>query len=104
MTEHENEIRTWRRRLVAVALGGLTVVTGIGIAWRVDTDNRRANACQGQVRDQERARAMWLYLLEQNPSNPKAPEFRIALDQIIPPLKCVRGSSVAVPDTTTTIP
>lgn len=92
------QIRSWRRRLVAVAVAAFIAVVGIAISWRVDVNNRRSDSCQSQVHEQDNDRAMWLYLLEQNPTNPKAPEFRVALDSIIPPLKCVRGSGVPIPD------
>lgn len=98
MTEDQNLIRTWRRRLIGVALGGLTAVTGIAIAWRIDADNRRGDVCEKEVKEVIKDRAMWEWLLGvANPENELLPEARYQLNLNLPLLKCERGSSVPVP-------
>lgn len=98
------QIGTLKRRLVATVLGAITVVSGIAIAWRMDADNRRADVCASQVQERVNDRAIWLYLIGQRPTDAKAIEFRVALDDILPELTCVRGSSVPVPVTESTPP
>lgn len=49
----------------------------------------RAGGCRETVAVRDDQRAMWLYLLEQNPDNPRAASFRAELDLRLPKLECV---------------
>lgn len=99
MTE-DRQIRKLRLGLIATALAGLASVVGVAIAWRIDTDNRRAQSCEGQVQKRLDERAMWDYLLATNddPTNPRAIAFTVELNNRLPLLKCERGSAVPIPE------
>ncbi len=83
--------------VVVVALVSLLIT--VVVAWRVDlrgAEEERRD-CARSVAAREDNRAMWLYLLDEQPADDKrARDFRVELNKRLPALTCVDGDPVAV--------
>jgi hypothetical protein len=71
----------------AALMSVLILILVFAGAWlaRVNDASER-DLCRAVVNARDDNRAMWLYLIEQNPDSPELPEFVIELDRRLPPL------------------
>lgn len=78
----------WVKALVAVMVAGLVTITAATVIWVSWRHNEEALDCGRSVKARDDNRAMWLYLVDQNPTNPNVPAFVAELNQRLPPLHC----------------
>lgn len=94
--------RAIRWSTVATAIAGLGLVVAVfGFLDYInkrdaDERDRAEQSCERSASVREDNRAMWLYLVNENPDNPDVPEFLAELDKRLPSLKCVDNIPVPV--------
>lgn len=97
---------TTRRRWVAI-VAMVSVLTFVGfwlLTWRAATHHRRDAACEFAVAQQDKDRAMWLWLADYITANNPDDEDRARgvsdmlsqLDVLLPRLRCNDGTATPV--------
>ncbi len=86
--------------VLAVAVTSLLVA--LLVAWRVDLlgDEEERRDCARSVAARDDNRAMWLYLLDEQPAaDARARDFRRELNRRLPALRCAGGDPIPIDPT-----
>jgi hypothetical protein len=81
--------------LFAAVLASLLIVLVVAGAWLAHVNaTKERNNCLRTVAVREDNRAMWAYLIEENPDDPDVPAFVRELNRRLPELRCVDNHPV----------
>lgn len=102
-TTEQHRVPTFVKRLAVVAVAAIVAVVGIAVWWHGHLVERREASCREQVQEREDDRAVWLYLVHENPDSPRLPAFLAFFNERLPELTCLPGEAIPVPASTTAI-